>query len=216
VYNAQAALNNLIYQNTNQAAIQNALANLVLAQNNLAHSQKLYSQVSGDPSTDPGKANAYQNLYAAQLAYNSAEASYNLVSGKANQTLVDSDTAALALAKAKLAEDQTLVAALTGGTVPANATGSGYDALQQAKLNLQTAQENETNTTLIAPISGTVMSISNAVGETIGSGTFITIADLSKADVQIFMDPNDWSNIKVGYESDVTFDASPIKPLSGR
>jgi len=216
VYNAQAAVNNLLYQNTNQAAIQNALANLVLAQNNLSHAQKLYSQVPGDPSTDPNKANAYQNLYSAQLAYNSAEANYNLTTGKANQTLVDSDTAALALAKAKLAEDQTLVAALTGGTVPANATGSGYDALQQAKLAVQTAQENLDAATLLAPISGTVMSISNAVGETVGSGTFITIADLSQGEIQIYMDESDWSNIKVGYVTNVTFDSLPNQTFTGK
>ncbi|MGD0613128.1 MAG: biotin/lipoyl-binding protein [Anaerolineales bacterium] len=130
VTNAQAALNNLTYQNTNQDAIQNAQSNLFLAQNNLSHAQKAYSQVPGDPSTDANKAIAYQNLYTAQLAYNSAEATYNLYTGKSNQTLVDKDTAVLALAKATLAEDQTLVAALTGGTVPANATGSGYDALR--------------------------------------------------------------------------------------
>ena len=216
VTNAQAAQNNLTYQNTNQAAIQNAQSNLVLAQNNLSHAQKAYSNVPGDPSTDPNKAIAYQNLYNAQLAYNSSEANYNLTTGHANQTLVDKDTAALALAKAKLAEDQTLVAALTGGTVPANATGSGYDALQQAKLALQTAQENENDTTLIAPISGTVMSISTPVGETVASGTFITIADLSQADVQIFMDPSDWSNVQLGYEADVTFDALPNQVFVGK
>jgi len=217
VYNAQAALNNLTYQNSNPAAIQNSLSNLVLAQNSLDHAQKIYSSVPGDPSTDADKANAYQLLYSAQLAYQSSEANYNLVTGKANQMLVDKDTAALALAKATLAEDQTLVAALTGGTVPANPTGSGYDALQQAKLNLQTAQQNEADTTLASPISGTVMSISNSVGDTVGSGTtFITIADLSKAEIQIFMDPNDWSNLKVGYEADVTFDALPGQTFTGK
>jgi HlyD family secretion protein len=216
VYNAQAALNNLVYQNTNTAAIQNAQANLVLASDNLAHAQKVYSSVPGDPSVDAGKANAYQLLYSAQLAYGSAEANYNLTIGHANQMLVDADTAALALAKANLVQDQTLVAALTGGTLPANPTGSGYDALQQAKLNLQTAQQNEANTTLTAPISGTVMSISNAVGETVGSGTFITIADLSKAEIQIFMDQSDWSSIKVGYVADITFDSLPNQTFTGK
>ena len=217
VYNDQAALNNLTYQNSNPAAIQNALSNLVLAQNNLSNAQKKYNNVPGDPSTDAGKANAYQTLYSAQLAYNSAVANYNLSVAQPNQILLDTDTAALALAKAKLVEDQTLVAALTGGTVPSNPTGSGYDALQQAKLNLQTAQQNEAETTLSSPISGTVMSISNSVGDTVGSGsTFVTIADLSQAEVQIFMDPNDWSNLKVGYEADVSFDALPNQTFIGK
>jgi RND family efflux transporter MFP subunit len=217
VYNDQAALNNLIYQNTNKAAIQNAKSNLVLASNNLAHWQKIYSQIPGDPSTDADKANAYQLLYSAQLAYQSAEATYNLTAGKANQMLVDKDTAALALAKATLAEDQTLVEALTGGTVPANATGSGYDTLQQAKLAVQTAQENQDNTTLTSSISGTVLSISNSVGDTVGSGsTFVTIADLSQAEIQIYMDESDWSNVKVGYVADVSFDSLPNQTFTGK
>ncbi len=216
VYNAQAALNNLVYMHTNQAAIQNAQANLVLAQNNLSRAQTAYSKVPGDPSTDTGKAMAYQQLYTAQVAYNSAVATYNLWTGKSNQAQVDAATAALALAKAKLAEDQTLVAALTGGQVPDNATGSGYDALLQARLAVQTAQQNLDDTQLVTPISGTVMSVSNQVGDTVGSSTFITIADLSQAMVQIYMDSSDWNNVKVGYEADVTFDAMPNQVFVGK
>jgi len=216
VYNAQAALNNLLYFQNNQAAVQNARASLVLAQANLSRAQASYNKVSGNPDTDARKAQAYQQLYAAQLNYDSAVATYNLYTGKSNQSQVDLKTAALALAKAKLAEDQTLVAALTGGEVPGNATGSGYDQLQQARLAVQTAQENLEATKLVAPISGTVMSISNKVGESAGSGTFITIADLSQADLTIYMDPNDWSNIKVGYEAQVTFDALPDQTFTGK
>jgi HlyD family secretion protein len=217
VYNDQAALNNLTYQSTNQSAIQNAQSNLLLAQNTLAYWQRIYGQIPGNPSTDAIKANAYQILYNAQLAYNQAQNTYTLDTSQSNPAVVAGDQAALALAKAKLVEDQTLVAALTGGTLPANPTGSGYDALQQAKLNLQTAQQNETDTTLTAPISGTVMSISSTVGNTVGSGsTFISIADLSQAEIQIFMDPNDWSNLKVGYEADVTFDALPSQTFTGK
>jgi hypothetical protein len=50
----------------------------------------------------------------------------------------------------------------------------------------------------------------------IGSGTFITLADMSQADIQIYMDPNDWSNLKIGYEADVTFDALPDTTYTGK
>ncbi len=212
----QANLNNLIYAHTNQSAVLDAQASLVLAQNNLSRAQSAYNNVTGSPDTDPGKASAYQELYAAQLSYNSAVAKYNYLTGKVNSVQLAADKAQVAIDQAKLTEDQTLEAALTGGNLPDNPTGSGYDQLQQAKLNLQTAQNNLDATKLTAPISGTVMSISNQVGETVGSGTFMTIADLSQSEVQIYMDPNDWNNIKVGYEADVTFDALPNQTFAGK
>jgi HlyD family secretion protein len=216
VYNAQASLNNLLYASQNQASIQNAQASLTLAQDQLSRAQAAYNKVSGNPNTDARKATAYQQLYGAQLSYNSAAATFNLLTGKANQAQVDLKTAALALAKAQLVEDQTLLAALTGGEVPANATGSGYVQLQQAKLNVETAQKNLDDTKLVSPISGTVIALTGAVGQPAGSGTFATVADLSQGVLQIYMDPNDWSNIKIGYEAQVTFDALPNQTFTGK
>ena len=107
--------------------------------------------------------------------------------------------------------------ALTGGTVPANATGTGLNALNQAKLNLQTAQNNLAYTNLYSPISGTVLTVSNSVGDTINAGNaFITIADLSQSELTIYMDPLDYSNIKVGYPANVVFDALPNLTYTGK
>jgi len=217
VYNAQASLNNLLYASYNEAAIQNAKASLTLAQDELARAQAAYSKVSGSPDKDARKAMAYQQLYNAQLNYDSAVLTYNLYTGKANQAQVDLKTAALALAKATLAEDQIYLAALTGGEVPEDASGSSYQALQQAKLAVQTAQENLDYATLVAPISGTVMSISSQqIDGSVNAGTFITIDDLSQANIQIYMDESDWSNVKVGYEAQVTFDALPDQTFTGK
>ena len=217
VYNAQAALNNLLYQNTNQAAIQNALSNLVLAQNNLSHAQKAYSQVPGDPSTDPNKANAYQTLYSAQLAYGSAEANYNLTTGHANQMLVDADTAALALAKAKLAEDQTLVAALTGGTVPADATGTALLQLAQAKLAVQTAQDNLNNLEITAPFNGTITQTNIIPDALVTAGTnAFRIDDLSNLVIDVQVVEIDIDHVQVGQPASITFDAIPNKTYTGK
>ncbi len=216
VYNGQVALNNLLYLSTNEAAIQNAQASMLLAESALNRAKAAYNNVAGDADTSLKKAAAYQDLYAAQLTYNSAVSTYNLYTGKPNQVKVDSARATLALAKATLAEAQTLVAALTGGTVPADATGSGYDALQKARQAVQTAQEDLDATRLTAPISGTVLAVNNQVGDTVGSGTFITIADLSQAQIQIYMDENDWNNIKAGYAANVTFDALPDQVFTGK
>src|SRR5664280_476436 len=215
--NAQYVLNGATTAGSNQAAINNAQAALGLAQNNLNAAQNKYDPVSGQPLTNPEAAKLYQSLYAAKLAYNTALINYNAMAAKSNPLTVGSAQANVALYQAQITEDQNLLTALTGGTVPPNATGTGLNALNQAKLNLQTAQNNLANTNLYAPISGTVLTVSNAVGDTINSGsTFVTIADLSQSELTIYMDPLDYSNINVGNKTSVVFDALPNITYAGK
>jgi multidrug efflux pump subunit AcrA (membrane-fusion protein) len=215
--NAQYVLNGATTAGSNQAAINNAQAALGLAQNNLNVAQNKYDPVSGQPLTNTEAAKLYQSLYAAKLAYNTALINYNAMAAKSNPLTVGSAQANVALYQAQITEDQNLLTALTGGTVPPNATGTGLNALNQAKLNLQTAQNNLANTNLYAPISGTVLTVSNAVGDTINSGsTFVTIADLSQSELTIYMDPLDYSNINVGNKTSVVFDALPNITYTGK
>jgi RND family efflux transporter MFP subunit len=130
---------------------------------------------------------------------------------------MDSAQATVALDQAQLTEAQNLVTALTGGTVPANATGTGLNALNQAKLALQNAQNNLAYTNLYSPINGTVLTVNNSVGDTINAGsTFVTIADLSKPQVTIYMNSLDYTNTKVGYNANVVFDALPSIIYTGK
>ena len=215
--NAQYYLNSDTGAGYNQAAINNAQAALALAQNNLNAAQLAYDPVSGQPLTNPGAAKLFQALYAAQQARNTALTNYNAISAKADPLTLTSAKAGVALAQAQITEAQDLLTALTGGTVPANATGTGLNALNQAKLNLQTAQNNLAYTNLYAPISGTVLTVSNTVGDTINAGSvFVTIADLSQSQLTIYMDPLDYSNIKVGYAANVVFDALPNLTYTGK
>ena len=213
---AEYTLNSTEAAGTNQAAINNAYAALALAQAKVDTAQANYDPMSGQVLTNPIAAQAYRDLYAAEQNRDAALKAYNTVASKPSALNIDSAKANLALAQAQLTEAQNFLAALTGGTVPANATGTGLNQLNQAKINLQTAQNNVDATKLYTPISGTVMSISNQLGETVGSGTFITIADLSQSELQIYMDSLDYSNIKVGYVANVTFDALPNVTFTGK
>ncbi|MFN8413892.1 MAG: biotin/lipoyl-binding protein [Anaerolineales bacterium] len=85
--------------------------------------------------------------------------------------------ASLAEAKASLVEAQYLYTALTGGEVPDDATGSGLSELEQAKLDLESAQVDLDGTKITAPIDGTVMSIDMSLGDTVGTTAVITVAD---------------------------------------
>ena len=55
---------------------------------------------------------------------------------------LDIKAGALAVAQAKLPEDQALLDVLNGGPIPADATGAGIVQLQQARIAVQLAQAN--------------------------------------------------------------------------
>jgi multidrug efflux pump subunit AcrA (membrane-fusion protein) len=124
--------------------------------------------------------------------------------------------ASVAEAQAALKEANWLYAALTGGDVPENATGTDLAALEQAKLNLETAQTELNGTQLTATIAGTVMSVDISVGDSVKSdATVISISDLSGPYLQVYLDESDWSNIKTDAEADVTFDILPDQTFKG-
>jgi multidrug efflux pump subunit AcrA (membrane-fusion protein) len=135
------------------------------------------------------------------------------------------------IARGALTEATNLYAALTGGKVPAHASGTGLIALEQAKLDLQSAQDNLKATQLVAPFSGTVISISapfgpvSAVPTAVGSGgstnpvrstAIMTIADESTLYVHTFVDESDYTKFKVGNRANVVFDALPDQTFSGQ
>ena len=217
VINAQAALNNEQYWQ-NDALVQNYYAAYVIAKTNLDRAQTAYDNAKvGEYINNANEAQAYQSLYNAKQAYDTAQYYFSLYSQKPTQRQMDEAQANLDLAKAKLTNAQNYLSALTGGSVPSDATGSNMAALRQAQLDVKTAQTNLDSATLYAPMSGTVMSLNVTVGETIsGNLTIMTIDDLSQATIQFYLDANDWTNAKVGYEASVSFDALTGQTFSGK
>jgi HlyD family secretion protein len=112
-------------------------------------------------------------------------------------------------------EAQYLYAALTGEEIPEDATGSGLSELEQAKLDLESAQVDLDGTKIISPINGTVMSIDMSIGDTVGTTAVITVADLSQQYLEVFLDESDWTNVQVGYKTEVIFDILPDSTFTG-
>ena len=140
---------------------------------------------------------------------------YRSVNPPTDQAIA-SARATLALDQATLVQDQDLVTALTTGVIPDTATGSGIVTLKQAQTALQTAQTNFDNTEIIAPFDGTVTAVDNTVGDTVGTATVITVADLSKRLLTVYIDETDLSKLALGEEVDATFDAIPNQTFKGK
>ncbi|MGB5059546.1 MAG: efflux RND transporter periplasmic adaptor subunit, partial [Candidatus Promineifilaceae bacterium] len=88
--------------------------------------------------------------------------------------------------------------------------------LEQAQLNVTSAEQAVTDTTLSAPMDGTVTAVSAHVGETVGSTAFITLADLSQPLLEVYLDETDLAMVGLDYEVDVVFDALPDETFTGK
>ncbi len=88
--------------------------------------------------------------------------------------------------------------------------------LDQAQAKLVISQNNIDGLILEAPVAGTVMSIDGIIGQSIGTASFIRLADLTKPIVEVYLDETDLENVAVGYEADVVFDALDDQTFIGK
>ena len=207
--NAQTALNNLQYWQ-NPALVKNYYANYVLAKANLDKAQTNYdNSKAGVYISTSNQAAAYNALYTAQQAYNTAFYYYSLYSQAPTQNQQDQAQANLDLAKSTLKSDQDYLTALTGGTVPTDATGTDLLKLQQAQLAVQTAQQNLDATRLLAPFAGEVASVASSVGDYVSPGQLILVlSDVNHMHVETTdLSERDVPKVKLGQAATVTIKA---------
>ncbi len=214
---AQQALDTQKYFINNTDAVQSAHSNLILAEKALDKAQTAYDKVPGNPDRDTYKAAAYQQLYRVQQAYDNALAVYNIWTGVPNPEQVDLRAANLALAQARLAEDQALLDALNGGPIFDNATGAGIVKLQQARINVQVAQANLDllddqigKMTITAPVDGVVMTRSADPGNVVNPGIeLLSLDQLNELTITVYIPEESYGKIKLGQTATVTVDSFP-------
>ncbi|MBN1811440.1 MAG: efflux RND transporter periplasmic adaptor subunit [Anaerolineae bacterium] len=87
-------------------------------------------------------------------------------------------------------------------------------ALEQARLQLESAKAALQGTTLVAPISGTVVGVNAEVGEKV-SGTVVVLADLASPVVQFWVEESDLTSLAVGNPVRLVFEALPDLTFEG-
>jgi len=91
--------------------------------------------------------------------------------------------------------------------------------LKQAEANLEYAKVQVSYTMIFSPISGVIASVSTQEGETVSASlaapTFVTIIDLRRLEVQVYVDETDIGKIKVGQLASFTVDTYPDTDFKG-
>jgi len=190
-----------------QDLLEKANADMVVAQDAVKDAQDYYNKFN-ETNDVKGKAIAFQKLYDAQQKVDEIQKRINLYTNidpvQMAKYKADAD-----VAKAKLADDKTLLAALTGTDLPAAPTGAGYAQLLQARLNVQVARANLLNSQLVAPIDGAVSQVNLSVGSFVQAGQVqIIVTDPAHLHVETTdLSERDVVNVKAGQAVTVTLKA---------
>ena len=232
---------NAVRSTADQTTIDAAYAELVLAEKKLRDQEAKFDDYANKADEDLGKANAQLKLTAAQVAYDNALRYYNAVTGTGSELDLESSSANLAAAQAQLAEAQREYDRIKDGPTPGEVAlaeanlalaDAKYETLKdgvdpaevalaeanlvnaQAKLDL--AREDQAVIDLLAPMDGTIMSISASVGEAVGTSAIIVMADLQQPVLEVYLDEADLDKVAVGFEVEVIFDSLPDDVFTGQ
>lgn len=184
-----------------------AKANLDRAQALLDQAQAAYDKAGGASNPYAGLLPTSVNLQQATAGYEAALAQYNLA--KNHPTLTELAGAALQLAQAKAAVSQ-----LTPTAENLAIAQSGVD---QAQAAVDLAKASLANAKLVAPFDGTVILLGPKASEYVNPGVpIVTLADLSRMQVQANVDELTLGGLKLGQSATLYVDALGGKTLPAK
>jgi RND family efflux transporter MFP subunit len=88
--------------------------------------------------------------------------------------------------------------------------------LDNSKAKLEIAKTSQSVIDLKAPMDGTVMAMDANMGEVIETASFITLADLSQLEIEVYLDETDLDKAVVGNQAEMVFDALPDQVFTGK
>ncbi len=130
--------------------------------------------------------------------------------------LLNSPTAAeIAQAEAQVAQAEAALAQLQIGPSEMD-LASAEIALEKSILDLEEAYSNLALAQVTAPAAGTILTVSPALGESIGAGGVVaTMADISQLQLTIDVAEIDIANVKPGQPASIAIDAFPQRTFTG-
>lgn len=158
----------------------------------------------------------YLSIYApAKLARDKAYSTW-LYCNEYTPYEIGSSQANATLAAATLKQNENTLSTLT----PSNGLDPyelslAENKVEIAKIAVTKAQKNLDGAVMKAPFDGSIVSVAGTAGDTVGTGTFITIADLYHPYIEFYVDETDMTNVALEDQVSVVFDAMPNQTYSG-
>jgi HlyD family secretion protein len=161
-----------------------------------------------------------------QASLEQAQANYAAGEGTIIKLQAKADDAKLQYDRAKALFERKAIAQQDLDTARANSRAADGDLvaakgnLQQAKAALHQSQVNLAYTTIVSPTTGTVISRSVDVGQTVAASLaaptlFLIAEDLTKMQVDTSVSEADIGKLKAGMAANFTVDAYPTKVFQG-
>lgn len=208
-------------------------ADLKKAEVALAEAQRAYDKVAW--RNESGMTSESADLQDATITYESAKAAYQQTTAAAStgdlqsaistarsaqQNLDDllkgPNAADIASAEANVADAQNALDDLQNGADETEMKAAEL-SLKSALIDLEEARNDLAQAQVTSPISGTVLSVSAAVGERVSSGTtVVTLADPRQLKLTINVAEVDISQIERDQPAQITIDAFPGKTFMGK
>ncbi len=214
---AEAQLNGLGAP-ASEAAITQAQADLLFAEQALERAEKAYAPYRDKPDTNVNKAYFGSAWADAQLAYDAAVRRLNALTGTPSDLTRAQLEANLAVAQAQLVRAQTTLDNLLSGHVDESAQLNVELAeinLTQSEVNLAQAQADLAKTQLFAPWTGTVLTLESYPGALVGGGTpIVTMLDTTHLEFHTLnVSERNLAQIFPGQTALITLKSYPNAPL---
>ncbi|MBS1718202.1 MAG: efflux RND transporter periplasmic adaptor subunit [Armatimonadetes bacterium] len=160
-------------------------------------------------------AQAKQAVIAAQAALRAAKAETNVISAR----VADVSDAQANVAQAGAAI-QVANAGQANNTIKSQSVMAAADAVKQAEASVAINTAQYAKAFIRTPISGTVLQLATQQGETLAAGisapTLIIVADLSRLQVDAYVDETDIAKVALGQRVRISVDAFPDKVFEGK
>jgi RND family efflux transporter MFP subunit len=157
---------------------------------------------------------AQQNLTAAQAALEAALAEVNTTAARQADVRDSQEAIKVADEAVRLAEADKVNDLLKSQDVK-----EAKEAVEQAKATLAYNLAQYNKSFIRSPISGTVLTLSVQQGETLAAGlsapTVIVVADLSRMQIDAYVDETDIGKVKLHQHAKATVDAFPDRVFDG-
>ncbi|MCC6146581.1 MAG: efflux RND transporter periplasmic adaptor subunit [Anaerolineaceae bacterium] len=197
------------FARSDNATLDQARANFILADENLKRAEDTFSFVADLPEDDARRAQGLLALAAARKNRDTALANLNYLLGKPDEQEISEADARVDVARAALEDAQREWERIKSGVDP--------DDLAAAEARVQALEATVNLYKLETPIAGTVTIANLKPGDQVSPGmTSFRVDDFSRLLVDVQIPEVDINQVQVGFPTRITFDAIQGKDYQGR